>query len=87
MNEKSKIILLSILLVMLITLIVYLFKTEHQHRTKLTLGDSKAFLTPKVKIERLTTEVDHGLNKVIIDDTTVLLIYRGTESVSMIKLK
>lgn len=88
MSEKSKIFLLLTALVSVIILLVYvIIKADHQPKIKVNLGESKAFVTPKVKIERLTTQVDDGLNKVIIDDTTVLLIYRGIESVSMIKLK
>ena len=42
---------------------------------------------PKVKIEWLSNEVDHGLSKVILDDSTTILIYRGVESCTMIQLK
>lgn len=41
----------------------------------------------KVKVEWLSEEVDHGLSKVKIDDTTTVLIYRGVESCTMIRLK
>lgn len=44
-------------------------------------------LSKDLKIERLAGEADHGLNKVIINDTTVILIYRGNESCTMIQLQ
>lgn len=40
-----------------------------------------------ILIQKITSEVDHGLNKVTINDTTVVLIYRGVESCTMIQLK
>ena len=40
-----------------------------------------------VKIEKLSDELDHGLHRVIVDDTINLLIYRGVESVTMIQIK
>ena len=40
-----------------------------------------------IKVEWLSGEVDHGLSKVKIDDTTTVLIYRGVESCTMIRLK
>lgn len=42
---------------------------------------------PTVKIEKITNEVGHGLNKIKIDDSTTVLIYRGVESCTMIQLK
>lgn len=40
-----------------------------------------------IKIETITGEVDHGLTKVTLNDTTAILIYRGVESCTMIQLK
>ena len=40
-----------------------------------------------IHIVHLTDEVIHGLNKVVIDDSTTILIYRGVESCTMIQLK
>ncbi len=40
-----------------------------------------------VKIEKIANEVGHGLNKIQIDDSTTILIYRGVESCTMIQLK
>jgi hypothetical protein len=41
----------------------------------------------KIKPEKLMDAVDHGLHRVVIDDTTTILIYIGTESCTMIQLK
>lgn len=40
-----------------------------------------------IQIQQITSEVSSGLNKVTINDTTVVLIYRGVESCTMIQLK
>jgi hypothetical protein len=40
-----------------------------------------------IKVTRLTDQLDQGLNHVIINDTLEILIYRGVESVSMIRIK
>lgn len=43
---------------------------------------------PGVKDEVLSTEVaSHGLHRITINDSTVILIYRGVESCTMIQLK
>ena len=42
----------------------------------------------KVAIETLLkNQVNQGLHKITIDDTVHVLIYRGTESVTMIQIK
>lgn len=40
-----------------------------------------------IEVIRLTDEVDHGLNHIIVNDTLEVLIYRGVESTSMIRIK
>jgi len=42
---------------------------------------------PKIKVEKLMDEVKHGLNKVELNDSTTILIYRGVESCTMLQLK
>jgi hypothetical protein len=39
------------------------------------------------KVEKIIGEVDHGLYKVQLNDSTTVLIYRGVESCTMIQLK
>jgi len=41
----------------------------------------------QLNVVRLMSEVDDGLNQVKINDTTTVLIYRGTQSCTMIQLK
>ena len=41
----------------------------------------------KPKVEKIIGEVDHGLFKVQLNDSTTVLIYRGVESCTMIQLK
>jgi len=48
---------------------------------------SKIVSTSPANIEHLMEEVNFGLNKVKVNDSTTVLIYRGTESCTMIQLK
>jgi len=43
--------------------------------------------TNLLKAEKIMDEVDHGLYKVKLNDTTTILIYRGVESCTMLQLK
>ena len=38
-------------------------------------------------VEKITDEVAHGLNKIKLNDSTTILVYRGIESCTMIQLK
>lgn len=40
-----------------------------------------------VGIEKLSESIDHGLYRITIDDTTQILLYRGVESCTMVKVK
>jgi len=40
-----------------------------------------------IKIESLMGQVDYGLHKIHLNDTTTILLYRGNESCTMIQLK
>ena len=51
------------------------------------IGRTNSVTLKGIKITRLSSEVDHGLNLVQVNDTLNLLIYRGVESVSMIQIK
>lgn len=55
-------------------------QTPHNNVTK-TNSDSP------VKVEHLMDEITHGLNKVTLNDSTTILIYRGVESCTMLQLK
>ena len=55
--------------------------------TKLPPKPEKIISDSPANIERLMSEVDFGLNKVKINDSTTVLIYRGTESCTMIQIK
>ena len=41
----------------------------------------------KIKVEHLMDEMSFGLNKVVLEDSTTILIYRVVESCTMIELK
>jgi hypothetical protein len=43
--------------------------------------------TNNVEIQHIMDEIDHGLNKIKLNDSTTILIYRGVESCTMIQLK
>lgn len=55
--------------------------------TKLPPKAEKIISGSPANVERLMSEVDFGLNKVQINDSTTVLIYRGTESCTMIQIK
>ena len=51
-------------------------------------SDSKPYYISKpLKLEMIMSEVDHGLSKIKLDDSTTILIYRGVESCTMLQLK
>ena len=43
--------------------------------------------TDNVEIQHIISEVDDGLNKIKLNDSTTILIYRGMQSCTMIQLK
>ena len=43
--------------------------------------------TSSAKDEHIMGEISHGLHKIQINDSTTVLLYRGTESCTMIQLK
>ena len=47
---------------------------------------TKEINTNGVKVTHLMGQISHGLNLVTINDTSEILIYRGNESCTMIKL-
>jgi hypothetical protein len=51
------------------------------------LGEEVPTITSEIKVEMLSKQINHGLYKITIDDTTQILIYRGIESCTMIRLK
>jgi hypothetical protein len=51
------------------------------------LGEEVPTITSEIKVEMLSKQINHGLYKITIDDTTQILIYRGVESCTMIRLK
>ena len=60
----------------------------------LLLPSCESFNTPtedkptnEPKVEKILSEIDHGLYKVQINDSTTILIYRGVEPCTMIQLK
>lgn len=73
-----KSILFTLVLVTLFTSCVNKNQTAKQE----TLGEKS-----NIQIQKITSEVDRGLHKVTINDTTVVLIYRGVESCTMIQIK
>jgi hypothetical protein len=43
--------------------------------------------TNNVEIQHIMHDLDYGLNKIKINDSTTILIWRGAESCTMIQLK
>lgn len=81
---------LSVLLAAIITavlLVIVQFMDKPKPKVVETIETTDVRVTPNIEITRLTSEVDHGLNLVQVNDSLTLLIYRGTESVSMIQIK
>lgn len=77
---KSSLIVALIIVVLLLGAVLFLEKKE-----PLT---TKVFNSnQEVLIEHLSGTVTPGLNKIQLNDSTVILIYRGVESCTMIQLK
>lgn len=79
MSKKS---VLLILLTLFSIITIFLIATNTHGKSLNQHNDHKT-----IKIECVMNEVEHGLNKVQLDDSTTILIYRGTESSAMIQLK
>ncbi len=62
---------------------VLLFSCKQRTAPKL----ETQYKSNSLKDEWISDEVRHGLHKIVIDDTTTILIYRGVESCTMIQLK
>jgi hypothetical protein len=43
--------------------------------------------TSEIKLEKVMSEINHGLYKFQLNDSTTILIYRGVESCTMLQLK
>lgn len=43
--------------------------------------------TNEIKLEKVMSEINHGLYKFQLNDSTTILIYRGVESCTMLQLK
>lgn len=63
--------------------ILFITSCEVNEKTNVTISKSDS----PVKVEHLMGEVSHGLNKVTLNDSTTILIYRGVESCTMLQLK
>jgi hypothetical protein len=89
----NKIVTISNVLIVIcyILLLTIMNSCSCSNKSSVWSGDvenSELVSTPKFpKIEKLMYEVDHGLNKVQLDDSTTILIYRGVESCTMIQIK
>jgi hypothetical protein len=81
MNQPIKILLLLLVAGTIATIASFGITKAIQKK------DKQIDPNQNIKIQKITSEVDHGLNKVTIDDTTVVLIYRGVESCTMIQIK
>lgn len=73
--------------VFIITLILTLLSCNNSSEVEVKELPTNINTISGIKVIRLSEEVDHGLNRVIINDTLEVLIYRGVESVSMIRIK
>jgi hypothetical protein len=71
----------SMMFLMSVVLISSFFSCESAVKTKRELS------TNPLKDEWISNEVGYGLHKITIDDSTQILIYRGTESCTMIQIK
>lgn len=84
MNKMSPslILLVSLFLIIIFIGIVFLEKSELPIITKTHNNNNQ-----QVIVEHLSGVISPGLNKILINDSTTILIYRGTESCTMIQLK
>lgn len=81
MNQPIKILLLLLVFGTIATIASFGITKAIQKK------DKQIDLNQNIQIQKIASEVDHGLHKVTINDTTVVLIYRGVESCTMIKIK
>lgn len=81
MNQPIKILLLLLVFGTIATIASFGITKAIQKE------DKQIDLNQNIQIQKIASEVDHGLHKVTINDTTVVLIYRGVESCTMIKIK
>ena len=81
MNQPIKILLLLLVVGTIATIASFGITKAAQKK------DKQIDLNQNIQIQKIASEVNHGLHKVTINDTTVVLIYRGVESCTMIKIK
>lgn len=81
MNQPIKILLLLLVFGTIATIASFGITKAIQKE------DKQIDLNQNIQIQKIASEVDHGLHKVTINDTTVVLIYRGVESCTMIQIK
>ena len=81
MNQPIKILLLLLAVGTIATIASFGITKAAQKK------DKQIDLNQNIQIQKIASEVNHGLHKVTINDTTVVLIYRGVESCTMIKIK
>lgn len=84
-KKVLKIIGLTVIVISFISLWILFVRSciNDDHR----LGSTKATSYENVKIERISTVVDAGLNLITLDDTTKILLYYNNGGSSMIQLK
>jgi hypothetical protein len=70
----------------LILLLVFITVTSCNDKPKPPVAAKIVSASP-ANVEHLMSEVDFGLNKIKVNDSTTILIYRGTESCTMMQLK
>lgn len=81
MNQPIKILLLLLVFGTIAAITSFSITKAAQKK------DKQIDLNQNIQIQKIASEVDHGLHKVTINDTTVVLIYRGVESCTMIQIK
>jgi uncharacterized protein YxeA len=85
--ENKKGFMLVIVILAIVIGSVFVIIDKHSGKT---VNQFKGY-TPKhtnvVKLEKISDEVERGLYKVNINDTINIILYKGTQSVTMIQVK
>jgi archaellum component FlaF (FlaF/FlaG flagellin family) len=88
MYKKQVLAIAAILLVSaLVSFLVVHHEKNYTKKVDKIESTTHVRMVNSVKIERLTDDLDYGLNKITINDTVEVLIYNGSSKCSMVLLK
>jgi len=88
MYKKQVLAIAAILSVsVLVSFLVVQHEKNYPEKVDKIESTNHVRMVNSVKVERLTDDLDYGLNKITINDTLEVLIYNGSSKCSMVLLK